>query len=104
MKDVTIRSAMKFVGDHPDPDTEEYIQLPVWELITRTLFDIANSPNPKVRGSYGKANQARKLILDRLVGKRKPGSHPATRGNVDIEFVDLTGGEISGPQEPSEEE
>jgi hypothetical protein len=34
------------------------------------------------------------MILDRLVGKRRAGSHPATRTEVQIDFVDLTSGAI----------
>ena len=41
-----------------------------------------------------RANKARKMILDRLVGKRRAGSHPATRTEVRLEFIDLTAGAI----------
>ena len=41
-----------------------------------------------------RANKARKMILDRMVGKRRPGSHPATNEGEQIDFVDLTGGEL----------
>jgi hypothetical protein len=60
--------------------------------VCRNLFEIANRPDAGQRGSMSRANKARKMILDRLVGKRRAGSHPATRNEVPIEFVDLTGG------------
>lgn len=93
-KPVTIREALQRVADRPVLDTDELIQLPVHELVCRSLFDIANRPDAGVRGSMTRANKARKMILDRLVGKRRPGSHPATRTEVAIDFVDLTGGEL----------
>jgi len=90
MKVVTIRQALQQVADYP--------VMVVYELVSRTLYDIANRPDANVRGSMGRANKARKLILDRLVGKRRAGSHPAT-GEVDqIDFIDLTGGELGEPQ------
>ena len=94
MKDVTIREALQRVADRPEMHTDEVIQLPVHELVSRTLFDIANRPDAAQRGSMTRANKARKMILDRLVGKRRAGSHPATRTKVEIDFVDLTGGEL----------
>lgn len=94
MKTVTVRQAMQYVADHPEMSDDEIIQHPVHELVCRTLFDIANKPDAGERGSLTRANKARKLILDRLVGKRRPGSHPATKVEVSIDFVDLTGGEL----------
>jgi hypothetical protein len=95
MKSVTIRQALQQVADYPVMLDDEVIQHPVHELVCRTLFDIANRPDASQRGSMARANKARKMILDRLVGKRRSGSHPATRTNQDLEFVDLTAGEIS---------
>lgn len=95
MKPVSIRDAMQRVADNPVVSTDEMIQLPAHELVCRTLFEIANRPDESRRGSFTRANKARKLILERLVGKRRAGSHPATRTKVEIEFVDLTGGELT---------
>jgi len=98
MKVVTIRQALQQVADYPVMVDDDMLQKPVYELVSRTLYDIANRPDANVRGSMGRANKARKLILDRLVGKRRAGSHPAT-GEVDqIDFIDLTGGELGEPQ------
>lgn len=94
MKTVTVQQALQNVADNPVPRTDELIQLPVHELMARSLFEIANQPDIKVRGSMARANRARKMIMDRLVGKRRPGTHPSTKAPVEIEFVDLTGGEI----------
>lgn len=91
---VTIRQALQYVADNPQIKTDEMIQLPVYELVCRQLYDIANNPDASQRGAMTRANKARKMILDRLVGKRRTGSHPATRGEVKIDFVDLTKGEL----------
>jgi hypothetical protein len=94
MKTVSVRQALQHVADYPVPLDDEMIQWPVHEHIARALYTIANNPDASVRGSMGRANKARKMILDRLVGRRRSGSHPATRNHVSIDFVDLTGGEI----------
>jgi hypothetical protein len=96
---VTIRQALQNVANYPNMIDDNLLTKPVHELVCRELFVIANQPDASVRGSMAKANKARKLILDRLVGKRRPGSHPATRTEVQIDFVDLTGGEIGEPSE-----
>lgn len=72
------------------------IEAPVHELVSLALFDIANHPDPKVRGTMRRATRAQKIILDRMVGKRLPGSNPAAKKNVEINFVDLTVSEIEG--------
>ena len=94
MRHVSIHQALQHVADNPRLETDELIQVPAHELVARTLFDIANNPDASQRGAMTKANKARKLIFDRLVGKRRAGSHPATRTEVQINFVDLTGGEL----------
>ena len=94
MAHVTIREALQAVADNPVMLTDEVIQVPVHELVCRTLFDIANRPDAQVRGSLTRANKARKMILDRMVGRRRAGSHPATRAEVQVEFVDLTAGAL----------
>jgi len=91
MRQVTIRQALQHVADNPDLETDDIISMKVHELVSRNLFDIANGANMSERGSMSRANIARKMIFDRLVGKRKPGSHPATRKQRGIEFHDLTG-------------
>lgn len=94
MARVTIRQALQHVADNPTPSTDEVINLPAHELLCRNLFELANQPDANQRGSMTRANKARRIILDRMVGKRRPGSAPATRTKVEINFVDLTAGEI----------
>jgi hypothetical protein len=99
VKVVTIREALQRVADYPKPLNDEWLQMPVHELVARSLFDIANSPDSKVRGANSRANKARKMILDRMAGRRRSGTKPVSTGAIDITFVDLTGGEISAPAE-----
>ena len=94
MKHVSIRQAMQYVADNPEVPDNDLISLPVWELVSRTLFEMTNSPTSNSTRSMRRANVARDIILKRLVGRRRPGSHPATKKKVVVEFQDLTGGEI----------
>lgn len=94
MKIVTIKQAMQHVADNPEMVTDEMLAVPTHELVVRTLFEIANSPNTRDRGAMARANVARTMIFNRLVGRRKSGSHPATNRQIEVEFVDLTGGAI----------
>ncbi len=89
----TVREALQYVADHPEKTTDP-IDTPVWELMGRTLFELANTPNAKVRGSMAKATKAQKIITDRLVGLRRPGTHPAQARDTTISFVDLTAGAL----------
>jgi hypothetical protein len=94
MKHVSIRQAMQYVADNPETPDDNLIALPVHELVARTLFEIANSPTQQNKRSMKDANIARDIILKRLVGRRRAGSHPATKQKTVIEFEDLTGGAI----------
>lgn len=94
MAQVSVRQALQRVADYPTMLTDEVIEVPVHELICRTLFDIANKPDAKVRGSLGRSNRARKLIMDRLGGKRRAGTEPAVKIKESINFIDLTQGEL----------
>lgn len=94
MSHVTIQEALQNVVANPTVATDETIQIPVHELVSRALFEISNQPDASVRGSLARANKARKMILDRLVGKRRPGTAPATKVKSSITFVDLTQGEV----------
>ena len=91
MKQVTIQQALQYVADHPELETDELITLPVHELVCRTLFEIANGASIAQPRTMAKANAARELIFLRLVGRRRAGSHPATRKKAMIRFADLTG-------------
>ena len=90
---ITVRDAMLRVANHP-VSTLDPIDTPVHELVCRALFDIANNPDAKVRGSLARATRAQKILLTRLTGKRRPGSNPAASKNEEIEFADLTMGAL----------
>lgn len=94
MKIVTIKQSLQHVADNPMPRTDDLLSLPAHELVARTLFEIANGARIGERNSMARANVARNMILTRLVGKRRAGSHPATNQRESLEFIDLTGGEI----------
>jgi hypothetical protein len=89
-KTVSIRQALQHVADNPMVNTDMILDVPAHELVCRTLFDIANGADLVDRPSQSRANVARKLIFDRLVGRRRAGTHPATRQTVSLEFTDLT--------------
>lgn len=91
----SVREALQYVAEHPVQVTDP-IDTPCWELIARGLFDVANDPNPKVRGAAKRATTAQRIISDRLVGLRRPGTHPAKAKETAIQFRDLTQGAIEG--------
>ena len=96
MKIVTIRQALQQVADNPVPKTDMLLDLPAYELVCRSLFEIANGVHISERGSLTRANVARNMIFNRLVGRRRAGSHPATQVKVELEFVNLTGEALEG--------
>ena len=91
---MSIPEALQYVADHPDDVIAEPLEAPVWKLVSQTLFIIANSPSRTKRGSLLRATRAQKIIFNRLVGTRRPGSHPARRDKTGVEFRDLTAGVI----------
>ena len=94
MVKVGVRQALQYVADHPVAATDVQLELPAHEMVARTLFEIANNPNTKVRGSLSRAHKAQKLIANRLVGTRRPGSHPVARERQGLRFADLTLGAL----------
>ena len=93
----TVQEALQFVADHPQQSVSATIDVPVWELVARQLFHVANSPDKRVRGSMARATRAQKMIFDRLVGRRRPGTHPAQASTETLEFADLTVGLLEAP-------
>lgn len=89
VKHRTVKEALEFVSKHPMPDTPT-IEMPVWELVCRHLFEQANT----IGGSavqMKRTTTAQKIIFDRLAGKRRPGTHPAAaKGRRELKMVDLT--------------
>ena len=94
-KHKTIREALQYVDRHPEWPAGARTDMKVWEFVARNLFDIANNPDTRVVGSVNKATRAQKIILDRLTGTRRAGTHPAVRQENKIDFVDLTIGVIA---------
>ena len=86
----TIRQALTYVDRYPDWPETQRLDMPVWELVARNLFDIANQPNVRVRGSMAKATRAQKILLDRLTGTRRQGTNPAVRNSKSLKLRDLT--------------
>ena len=92
---VTIQQALTKVSEKWESARDmDMIATPVYELIGFTLFDIANSGDACIRGSIRRSTRAQKIIMNRMVGLRRPGSRPITRENDGLEFVDLTVGVI----------
>ena len=92
---VTIQQALTRVSEKWEAARDmDMIGTPVYELIGFTLFDIANSGDARIRGSIRRSTRAQKIIMNRMVGLRRPGSSPITRENDGLEFVDLTMGVI----------
>jgi hypothetical protein len=101
-----VAEALQFVADHPVQSSPDTIDVPVWELIARQLFYVANNPDARKRGSMARATKAQRMIFDRLVGRRRPGTHPAQLAAEGLEFTDLTVGvlEAASAAESDEEE
>ena len=96
----TIKEALEFVAATPVwPDTSR-LEMEIWELVARNLFDHANNPSTAVVGSMARATKAQKIIMNRMTGTRRTGTHPATRAEEKVIFKDLT----SGPEETVEAE
>lgn len=98
MAHVTVKEALNRVSRGTLTDKDP-IEVPIFEHVALALFGIANNPDPRVRGSMRRATRAQKIILDRLVGTRNPGSNPAAQKDVQIDFVDLTVPAIGGTNE-----
>lgn len=89
VKHRTVKEALEYVSRHPVPNRVP-IEMPVWELIARQLFEAASVVNGN--GTQMKrATGAQKIIFDRLAGKRKPGTHPAqAKTKRELKVLDLT--------------
>lgn len=89
IKHRTVKEGLEFVAKHPEPSTVP-IEMPVWELICRQLFDTAEQVGGTAVAMKRTAT-AQQIIFDRLAGKRKPGTHPATaKGKRELKIRDLT--------------
>ena len=100
----TIRQALEYVDRNPEwPPDNERLDMPIWEMVARNLFEHANTPNVQVIGSVGRAIRAQRIILDRLTGTRRVGTHPAVKSDKKIEFVDLTQVAVPAPIQEQED-
>lgn len=93
MRKMTVREALQHVADYPQAVDDEVITMHTGELIARTLYDLANKPDANVKGSLGRANRARRLIMNYLSGRRRAGTAPAVKKQQRLEMHDLTGGD-----------
>lgn len=89
IKHRSVKEALEYVARHPQAELPP-IEMPVWELISRQLFETAH----QVGGSavvMKRTATAHKIIFDRLAGRRMPGTHPAqSKGKRELKLVDLT--------------
>ena len=92
---VSVQQALQYVARNPSPRSDDMLQTPAHELVSRALFTVANSVDLSVRGSAARSNKARSLLMNRLEGKRGAGTAPVRESSNAVEFHDLTG-EISG--------
>lgn len=89
IKHRTVKEALDFVQKHPVPDRVP-IEMPVWELISRQLFEAAHVVGGSA-STMKRTTTAQKIIFDRLAGKRKPGTHPAAaKAKRELKVRDLT--------------
>lgn len=95
VKHKTIKQALEYVSNNPAWSSSNKMDCPAWEHVGRQLFEHANNPDSRVVGSIGRATRAQKIIMDRLTGTRRAGSHPAVRNENKLKFKDLTGGAIT---------
>lgn len=92
---VSVRLALQRLSQNLEPSSPDVGEVPMWEHICRELYVIANSSDGRITGSTARANRARKIIFDKLVGRRRAGSLPATRVNESLEMGDLTKGSVT---------
>lgn len=94
-KHKTIKQALEYVASHPEWSGGTPLNSPLWENVARALYEHAGSPDVRVVGAVGRSVRATKMILERTVGTRRAGTHPAQRAKAQLRHVDLTGGAIS---------
>lgn len=91
---LSVRQALQYAADYPDSVDDDVLTMHTGELIARTLFDIANKPDASQPGSMTRANKARKMIFDRLSGRRRAGTKPARPERKNLTLRDLTSEEL----------
>jgi hypothetical protein len=91
----TVREAILFVAQNPDRPSTPPLDMPIWELIARNLFEHATKPDARVQGSMNRSVRAQQIILNRTTGTRRTGTHPAQAADQRIKFADMTKGVIN---------
>ena len=89
----TVRQALQAVESSPDwpnDDVQARFDMPVWEMVARNLFDIANRPNPDSVAATNRALRAQKIIMNRLTGTRRMGTNPAVRNQRQVKILDMS--------------
>jgi len=95
----SIREALDYVAKNPEWPDISRLEMPVWEVIARNLYDMATSAD-KDRRAVNKRIRAQKIILNRYTGTRRTGTAPAVRNAKEVILHDLTAGhEAAGPAE-----
>jgi len=98
-KHKSVKQALEYVAAHPEYPDIAPLDMPIWELVSRNLFEIANNPDARVQGSMARATRAQKIILNRMTGTRRAGTKPAVRDEIKIIFNDLTTQGLEAPRE-----
>jgi hypothetical protein len=88
-KHKTVRDALLFVARNPQWPDVPMLDMPVWELASRKLYEMAVSPDARVIGSLARSTRAQKIILNRTTGTRRAGTHPAQQADESVNFHDL---------------
>lgn len=94
IKKKSVKEALEYVARHSEWSGGSPVQSPVWENVARTLFEHANNPNVQVVGAVGRSIRAQKIIMNRMTGTRRAGTHPAQLDKQTVQMRDLTGGAI----------
>lgn len=88
----TVREAFNYVSKNPAP-ARPPIEMPIWELVARHVFDTAYALGGN-RSEQKATVTAQKILLDRLVGKRRTGTHPAVAQERKVTLMDFTKREV----------
>ena len=91
-KHKSVRDALKHVDENPYWPAGDRHELPAWEWVARRLYQHANSADEQVSGSFGRALRAQKMLLNRMTGTRRTGTHPAVQRTTALKIKDLTMG------------
>ena len=62
MKSKSVQESLEYVAQHPPQGFEPTVDMPVWEVMGQLLYLIANSGNPRNKGSVARTTRAQKMI------------------------------------------